>query len=48
MSHPDGFGKDGPKATGASKPDDGDDRMEKKSENVAQARDGIKLKNLKN
>ena len=31
-----------------SKPDDGDDRMEKKSENVAHARDGIKLKNLKN
>jgi hypothetical protein len=34
--------------TTASKPDDGDDRMEKKSENVAHARDGIKLKNLKN
>jgi hypothetical protein len=48
MSHQDGFGNDGLKATGASKPDDGDDRMEKKSENVAHVRDGIKLKNLKN
>ena len=48
MSHQDGLGDDGPETTGLSKPDDGDDRMEKKSENVAHARDGIKLKNLKN
>ena len=48
MSNQDGLGDDGPETTGLSKPDDGDDRMEKKSENVAHARDGIKLKNLKN
>src|SRR5262252_2332065 len=48
MSHQDGLGDNGPETTGLSKPDDGDDRMEKKSENVAHARDGIKLKNLKN
>src|SRR5262245_50194182 len=48
MSHQDGLGDNGPKATGASKPDDGDDCMQKKSENVAHTRDGIKLKNLKN
>src|SRR5215831_18199709 len=48
MSHQDGLGDNGPETTGLSQPDDGDDRMEKKSENVAHARDGIKLKNLKN
>jgi hypothetical protein len=48
MPHQDGFGDNGPEATGLSKPDDGDDRMQKKSENVAHAPDGIKLKNLKN
>ena len=48
LSHQDGLGDDGPETTGLSKPDDGDDRMEKKSENVAHARDGIKRKNLKN
>jgi hypothetical protein len=31
-----------------SKPDDGDDGVQKKSENVAHASDGIKLKKLKN
>jgi hypothetical protein len=48
MSHQDGLGDNGPETTGLSKPDDGDDRMEKKSENVAHARDGIKLETLKN
>jgi hypothetical protein len=48
MPHQDGFGDNGPEATGLSKPDDGDDGMQKKSENVAHAPDGIKLKNLKN
>jgi hypothetical protein len=48
MSHQDGFGDNGPETTGLSKPDDGDDRMEKQSENVAHARDGIKSKKLKN
>ena len=47
MSHQDGLGNNGPETTGLSKPDDGDDRMEIKSENVAHARNGIKL-NLKN
>src|SRR5215469_8891347 len=48
MSHQDGLGDNRPETTGLSKPDDGDDRMEKKSENVAHTRDGIKLKNVKN
>jgi hypothetical protein len=48
MSHQDGFGNDGPKATGPSKPDGGHHRMQKKSENLAHARDGIKFKKLKN
>jgi hypothetical protein len=48
MSHQDGLGDNGPETTGLSKSDDGDDRMEKKSENVPHARDRIKLKNLKN
>ena len=48
MPHQDGFGDNGPETTGLSKPDDGDDRMEKKSENGAHSPDGIKLKNLKN
>src|SRR5262249_5570820 len=38
MSHQDGLGDNGPETTGLSKPDDGDDRMEKKRENVAHAR----------
>jgi len=48
MPHQDGFGDNGPEATGSSKPDDGDDGMQKNSENIAHAPDGIKLKNLKN
>jgi hypothetical protein len=34
MPRQDGFGDNGPKATGLSKPDDGDDGMQKKSKNV--------------
>jgi hypothetical protein len=33
----------GPEATGSSKPDDDDGRVQKKSENVAHAPDGINL-----
>ena len=47
MPHQDGFGDNGPEATGLSKPDDGDDCMQKKSENVAHAKDGIRLKSLR-
>jgi hypothetical protein len=43
MSHQDGFGNHGPEATGLTKPDDGDNRMQKKSENVAHGQDGIKF-----
>jgi len=32
MSHQDGLGNNGAEATGLTKPDDGDDRMQKKSE----------------
>jgi hypothetical protein len=35
MSHQDGFGDNGPDATGLSNAHDGDDCMQKKSENVA-------------
>jgi hypothetical protein len=48
MSHQDGLGNNGPEAPRLSKPDDGDDRVQKKSENVAHASDAIKLKKLKN
>ena len=48
MPHQDGFGDNGPEATGLSKPDNGDNRVYKKSENVAHLQDRIKLKNLKN
>jgi hypothetical protein len=48
MPHQDGFGDNGPEATGLSKPNDGDECMQKKSQNVAHAPDGIKLLKLKN
>src|SRR5262249_7900387 len=48
MSHQDGLGDNGPETTRLSKPDDGNDRMEKKSENVGHSQDGIKTKKLKN
>jgi len=48
MSHQDGLGNNGAEATGLSKPDDGDDRMQKKSENVAHGRNGIQLNKLEN
>jgi len=32
MSHQDGLGNNGAEAPGLTKPDDGDDRMQKKSE----------------
>jgi hypothetical protein len=43
MSHQDGFGNNESEATGLS-----GGRMQKKSENVTDAADGIKLKKLKN
>jgi hypothetical protein len=48
MSHQDGFGNHGAEATGLTKSDESDDGMPKKSENVAHAPNGIKLKKLKN
>jgi integrase len=48
MSHQDGLGDNGPQPTGLNQPDDGDDHMQKKSENVAHAEDGIRLRKLKN
>src|SRR5437870_12212506 len=48
MSHQAGLGNNGAEATGLTKPDDGDDRMQKKSENVAHGRNGIKLNKLDN
>ena len=48
MSHQDGFSDNGPEATRLSKPDDCDDRMQQKSENVAHAPDRIRLQKLKN
>jgi hypothetical protein len=48
MPHQDGLGNNGAEATRLSKPDDGDDRMQKKSQYVAHAPDAIKLKKLKN
>jgi hypothetical protein len=48
MPHQDGFGDNGPEATGLSKPNDGDESMQKKSQNVAHAPDGFKLLKLKN
>ena len=48
MSHQDGFGNNRSEPTGSTKPDDDNDGMQKKSENVAHAEDGIRLKKLKN
>src|SRR5262249_46949849 len=48
MSHQDRLGNNGPEATGLTKPDDDDDRVQNKRENVAHAQDGIKLKKVKN
>jgi len=44
VSQQDGFGNNGTEPTGSNKPDDDDDGMQKKSENVAHAQDGIRLK----
>ena len=48
MSHQDGFGNNRSEPTGSTKPDDDNDGMQKKSENVAHAEDGIRLKKPKN
>jgi putative ABC transport system permease protein len=48
MSHQDRLGNNGREATGLTKPDDGDDRVQKKGKNVVHARDGNKLMKLKN
>jgi hypothetical protein len=46
VSHQDGFGNNRTEPTGSIKPDD--DGMQKKSENVGHAEDGIRLKKLEN
>ena len=43
MSHQDGLGNNGTESTGLTEPDDGDDRMQNESENVAHGQDGIKF-----
>ena len=48
VSHQDGFGHHGTEPTGSGKSDHDDDGLQKKSENVAHAQDGIKLGKLKN
>ena len=48
MSHQDGLGNNRSEPTRSTKPDDDNDGMQKKSENVAHAEDGIGLKKLKN
>jgi hypothetical protein len=48
VSQQNGLDQDGTEPTGSSKPDHDDDGMQKKSENVAHAQDGIKLSKLKN
>jgi hypothetical protein len=48
MSHQDRLDNNGREATGLTKPDDRDDRVQKKGKNVVHARDGNKLMKLKN
>ena len=48
MSHQDGLGNNGTEPTGLTKPDAGDNRVQKKNENVAHAEDRIRLRQLKN
>ena len=48
MSQQQGLDHDGTEPTGSSKSDHDDDSVQKKSENVAHAQDGIKLSKLKN
>jgi hypothetical protein len=48
MSHQDGLGNNGTESTGLTKPDDGDDRMQNESENVAHGQDVIKLNTPQN
>jgi hypothetical protein len=43
MSQQHGLGNNGTESTRLTKPDDGDDRMQNESENVAHGQDGIKL-----
>jgi hypothetical protein len=48
VSHQDGFGHHGTEPARSTKSDNDDDGMQKKSENVAHAEDGIRLRKLKN
>jgi hypothetical protein len=48
VSHQDRFSNNGTEATGSIKPDNDDDGMQKKRENVAHAQHGIELNKLKN
>jgi hypothetical protein len=43
MSHQDGLGNNGTESTGLDHPDDDNNRMQKKSENVTHPQDGIRL-----
>jgi hypothetical protein len=47
MSQQDGFGNNSTQPTGSSEPDNDDDGMQRKSENVAHAPDGIKPNKLR-
>jgi hypothetical protein len=48
VTYQDGFGHHGTEPARSTKSDNDDDRMQKKSENVAHAEDGIRLRKLKN
>jgi hypothetical protein len=48
MSHQNRFSNDGTEPTGSAQPDDDDDGVQKKAENVSHAQDRIKRKKLNN
>jgi hypothetical protein len=43
MSHQKGLSNNGTETTGPTEPDDGDNRMQNESQNVAHGQDGIKF-----
>jgi hypothetical protein len=48
MAQQDRLADNGPEATGFAKPDDDNDRVQKKRKTIAHAQDGIKSKKRKN
>jgi len=48
MSHHDGVGNNGTEPARLTQSEDGNDRVQKESENVAHAPDGVKLEKLRN